>query len=69
MNFFKLSILVFSLGLAFSQDAAQQVSQEADSTGAFCLRNIDTWIIHSSIIGEDYTIYVLRTGTISPCCV
>jgi len=36
-------------------------AQQADSTGKLLLENIETYTIHSSIIGEDYTIYVLKT--------
>jgi enterochelin esterase-like enzyme len=36
-------------------------AQQADSTGKLLLENIETFTIHSSIIGEDYTIYVLKT--------
>ena len=36
-------------------------SQQADSTGKLVLDNIDTYTLRSSIIGEDYTIYVLKT--------
>ena len=32
-----------------------------DSTGNLVLDNIQTYKIHSSIIGEDYTLYVLKT--------
>lgn len=38
------------------------LAQQADSTGPFKIPGIDTWKIHSSIIGEDYTLYVLKTG-------
>src|SRR4051812_26881145 len=31
------------------------------STGPFTIPKIDTWKIHSAAIGEDYTIYVLKT--------
>ena len=37
-------------------------NNEPVSPGTFCLKNIDTWTIHSEIINEDYTIYVLRTA-------
>ncbi len=42
--------------------SAQNGSTDPDSLGPFCLKNIDTWSIHSSVIGEDYTLYVLRTS-------
>src|SRR5688500_8176713 len=37
-------------------------AQQADSSGKLVLNNIDTYTMHSSIIGEDYTIYVLKTN-------
>lgn len=40
---------------------AQGVSHRPDSLGSMVLPRIDTWSIHSSTIGEDYTLYVLRT--------
>lgn len=49
--------LFFNLGTR-----AQTTSREPDSLGSFCLKNIDTWSIHSATIGEDYTLYVLRTA-------
>jgi predicted alpha/beta superfamily hydrolase len=52
-----LSCIFFNL-----QIRAQIVSSEPDSLGPFCLKNIDTWSIHSTIISEDYTLYVLRTA-------
>jgi predicted alpha/beta superfamily hydrolase len=61
MNVFKLSCILM-LAFCFANDATAQVSSSpADSTGLLVLPNIDTWVIHSSSIGEDYTIYVLRT--------
>jgi predicted alpha/beta superfamily hydrolase len=36
-------------------------AQQADSTGPFKIPKIETRKIHSSIIGEDYTLYVLKT--------
>ena len=36
-------------------------AQKADSTANLVLDNIETYNIRSSIIGEDYTIYVLKT--------
>jgi predicted alpha/beta superfamily hydrolase len=44
------------------QARAQIVSNDPDSLGPFYLKNIDTWSIHSTTIGEDYTLYVLRTA-------
>ncbi len=38
------------------------MSDEPDSLGPFCLKNIDAWSIHSTTIGEEYTLYVLRTA-------
>src|SRR5206468_11899127 len=52
-----LSYLFFNL-----QTGAQTQSSEPDSLGSFKLTNIDTWTIHSTTIGEDYTLYVLRTA-------
>ena len=46
----------------YGQIKGQTVSNEPDSLGPFCLKNIDTWSIHSNTIGEDYTLYVLRTA-------
>jgi predicted alpha/beta superfamily hydrolase len=40
----------------------QTVPGEPDSLGPFYLANIDTWSIHSTTVGEDYTLYVLRTA-------
>jgi len=63
MNFKKLFILFLLGSLFFIPDAeAQNISNKPDSLGPFSLRNIDTWTIHSSTIGEDYTLYVLRTA-------
>lgn len=36
-------------------------AQQPDSTGKLVLDNIETYKIHSSTIGEDYTLYVLKT--------
>ena len=52
-----LSYLFFNL-----QARAQTVANDADSLGPFYLANIDTWSIHSTTIGENYTLYVLRTA-------
>jgi predicted alpha/beta superfamily hydrolase len=54
-------LLLFSVILNL-QAGAQIISNEPDSPGPFCLKNIDTWSIHSGIIGEDYTLYILRTS-------
>lgn len=35
-------------------------AQKVDSTGPLVLTEIDTWKLQSDIIGEEYTIYVLR---------
>jgi predicted alpha/beta superfamily hydrolase len=37
-------------------------SNAPDSPGKFTLNNIDTWPIHSEIIKDDFTLYVLRTA-------
>jgi predicted alpha/beta superfamily hydrolase len=55
-------LLFLSFFFFYLQTGAQIISIEADSLGPFCLKNIDTWSIHSAIIGEDYTLYVLRTA-------
>ena len=52
---------LFTLLLVFSFTFHVQ-AQDADSTGRFVLENIDTWKLHASNIGEDYTIYVLKTA-------
>lgn len=55
--------LLLNCSLFFNlQAGAQMVSKEPDSLGSFNLKNIDTWSIHSTTIGEDYTLYVLRTA-------
>jgi hypothetical protein len=51
-----LNCLIFNL-----YTGAQTVSGKPDSLGPFCLTNIDTWALHSATIGQDYTLYVLRT--------
>src|SRR5205809_5028498 len=64
MNVFKILSVLTMLTFAVNYDASSQGSSaKADSTGLLILPNIDTWVIHSSSIGEDYTIYVLRTET------
>lgn len=50
-------IFVFSIKIS-----AQNIVPSPDANGPFTLPNIDTWIFHSSVIGEDYEIYVLRTA-------
>lgn len=51
------------IAILFANAIKAQISTpQPDSLGPFTLRNIDTWRIHSSIINEDYTIYVLRTA-------
>jgi|GEM_PF-449435 len=44
------------------QAGTQTLTGEPDSLGPLSLRNIDTWSVHSNTIGEDYTLYVLRTA-------
>ena len=51
-----LSCLIFNL-----YTGAQTVSGKPDSLRPFCLTNIDTWALHFATIGQDYTLYVLRT--------
>ena len=63
MNFSRQCLLLLLSYLFFNlQAAAQTVSSEPDSLSPFYLANIDTWSIHSTTIGEDYTLYVLRTA-------
>jgi len=63
MNFYRQCVLLLLSSLFFHlQAGAQVVSKEPDSLGPFYLKNIDTWNIHSATIGEDYTLYVLRTA-------
>jgi predicted alpha/beta superfamily hydrolase len=50
---------IFILAFSFTMLALQ--AQQPDSTGKLVLDNIETYKLHSSIIGEDYTIYVLKT--------
>ncbi|RYY11106.1 MAG: hypothetical protein EOO04_35805, partial [Chitinophagaceae bacterium] len=54
----RLTALAVSLLLLFSFPI---LAQQADSTGSFKIPKIETWKIHSSVIGEDYTLYVLKT--------
>jgi predicted alpha/beta superfamily hydrolase len=62
MHFPKPFLLLFLSFFCFNTQAnAQIVSHEPDSLGPFCLKNIDMWSIHSTTIGEDYSLYVLRT--------
>jgi predicted alpha/beta superfamily hydrolase len=58
----KCSLLFLLFAILNLQAEAQITSSEPDSLGPFFLKNIDTWTIHSGIIGEDYTLYVLRTS-------
>jgi len=63
MNFFKQCLLLLVSYLFFQTPiAAQTAAGNPDSLGPFYLKNIDTWSIHSTTIGEDYTLYVLRTA-------
>ncbi len=63
MNVFKqLSLYNLCFLFFYSSVCAQNQAGGPDSLGSFTLPNIDTWRIHSSIIDEDYTIYVLRTA-------
>lgn len=63
MNFFRQWIFLLPCCLFINlQMKAQTVNNEPDSLGPFYLANIDTWSIHSATIGEDYTLYVLRTA-------
>jgi predicted alpha/beta superfamily hydrolase len=48
-------------GLAFLTLDMSLKAQQADSTGDLVLDNIKTYKLHSSTIGDDYTIYVLKT--------
>jgi predicted alpha/beta superfamily hydrolase len=49
------------LFLAFICMHTEPHAQTADSTGNLVLDNIETYKLHSNIIGDDYTIYVLKT--------
>ena len=62
MNFLKFSAILLLLQATFSSPTVAQQKSAPDSTGPFYLPNIDTWTIHSSAIGEDYKLYVLRTA-------
>ena len=63
MNLSRQAIALLSMSLFFNANAiGQDAFHEPDSSGPFYLSNIDTWIIHSSTIGEDYKLYVLRTA-------
>ena len=63
MNFSRQCLLLLLSSLFFNLKVeAQTVSSQPDSLGPFYLKNIDTWSIHSNGIGEDYTLYVLRTA-------
>ena len=53
---FILSCLIFNI-----QADAQNISDPV-SSGPLSLHNIDTWSFHSATVGEDYTLYVLRTA-------
>jgi len=61
MSVFRHFPLLLTGLLFFSQDLEAQ--SHGDSLGSLTLSNIDTWRIHSSTIGEDYELYVLRTTT------
>jgi predicted alpha/beta superfamily hydrolase len=58
---FKVILLLTLCLFLFKVTAEAQIVSGHDSLGPFCLKNIDKWSIHSSVIGEDYTLYVLRT--------
>lgn len=63
MNFRRKWLLPLLSCLIFNIYAeGQAISNEADSLGSFRLTNIDTWSMHSTTIGEEYTLYVLRTA-------
>jgi predicted alpha/beta superfamily hydrolase len=55
-------LLLLSYLFANLETVAQTAYRGPDSLGSLCLKNIDTWSIHSTTIGEDYTLYVLRTA-------
>src|SRR5258706_9379280 len=59
MSVFRHFPLLLTGLLFFSQDLEAQ--SHGDSLGSLTLSNIDTWRIHSSTVGEDYELYVLRT--------
>ena len=58
-SFTFLLVLIFIFSI---KNVAQNIVPSPDANGPFTLPNIDTWIFHSSVIGEDYEIYVLRTA-------
>jgi len=63
MNFYRQCLLQLLVCVLFNLHAtAQLAAGEPDSLGPFYLKNIDTWSMHSATIGEDYTLYVLRTA-------
>src|SRR5688500_5585761 len=47
--------------LLFTGVFAQNSSPQPEFTGAFTIPKMDTWKIRSSGIGEDFTLYVLKT--------
>jgi predicted alpha/beta superfamily hydrolase len=62
MQYPKPRLLLFLTCLLLTIQARTQiVTHEPDSLGPLCLKNIDSWSIHSAGIDEDYTLYVLRT--------
>ena len=54
-------LLLFACFIIIMNSGAQPTMVKTDSLGPMCLRNIDKWLIRSALIGEDYTLYVLRT--------
>ena len=56
-RYFLLLLMVSAFSL---RSFCQSEFRQADSLGPFYLKNIDTWVMRSGIIGENYTLYVLR---------
>jgi hypothetical protein len=56
--------IVYGIGCALTLlmcNAATALAQTADSLGPLVIPNIETWEMHSAVIKDDFTIYVLKT--------
>lgn len=62
MHLISRSLLLILSCLFFNIQADAQNVSSPVSSGPLSLHNIDTWSFHSATIGEDYTLYVLRTA-------